>query len=98
MKRLLPATLLASILLLSACTASQPTNNEIKEIVYGIYFHDANVLSKTRCEMADETVNVWLVEYRLKSSDYPAHLLLMEEDSGNWTLFMGSAIPGQCPE
>jgi hypothetical protein len=98
MKRLLPATIIVSILLLSACTASQPSNKEIKAIVYGIYFQDANILSKTRCEMADETDNVWLVEYRLKSSDYPAPLLLTEEDSGNWTLFMGSAIPGQCPE
>ena len=97
MKRLLTILFLTSMLLLSACSVSRPTNKEIKEIVYGIYFQDASVLSKTRCSMESETENVWLVEYRLKSSDHPAHILLAEESSGGWTQYMGSAIPGQCP-
>jgi len=88
--------------LLPGCSQDAPSNNEIKEIVYGVYFVDASILEKAACEInasmaAEGHSNVWLVRFLQENSDMPNSFVITESPEGVWNLFTGSYIKGQCP-
>ena len=77
------------VVLLTACSGG-PSNEEAKEIIYGVYFKDATIVDKSQCEITPSIeeegyTNVWLVRYRFDGSFEEYGMTLAKVD-GAWQL------------
>ena len=89
-------------LLLVGCSSGGPSNAEAKEVIYGVYLSDANIIKKQQCELTDAMksdghTNVWLVLYKLEGSDRESGIILSEADSDEypWQTYM--PMTTSCP-
>jgi len=103
MKKNICLAIAVCLILLTGCSSSTPSNREIKEIVYALYFREASVLDKEACEVSESMAsaghaNVWLVKYRLVSSDKPNSIAITENSTGDWEIYTGSYQKGRCPQ
>lgn len=94
--------LLLVVVLLVACNGDKkgPSDKRAKEVLYGLYFRDAKIVKKTRCELTDRMeqdgqTEVWLVEYRFEGADDEDGLLLTKEGD-EWQSYMFGKE--SCPE
>jgi hypothetical protein len=94
--------LLLVVVLLVACNGNKegPSDKRVKEIIYGMYFIDAAIVEKTKCELTswmeeDGQTEVWLVRYQFEGHNNTNGMLLTKEDD-EWQTYM----PGvdSCPE
>ena len=103
MKKNVCLVIAVCLILLAGCSSSAPSNSEIKEIVYALYFREASMLDKESCEVSDSMAsaghtNVWLVKYRLASSDKPNSIAITENSTGDWEIYVESYQKDRCPQ
>ena len=88
--------------LLAGCSGGGLSNAEAKEVIYGVYFQDASIIQKQKCEltpqMKDEGVSeVWLVRYRFTKSGTEGGMLLTPGDTEEYPWVPYQAMIEKCP-
>jgi hypothetical protein len=102
MRNKLLVSLLLVVVLLAACNGGDeegPSDKRSEEILYGMYFRDASIVGKEKCELTtwmeeDGQTEVWLVEYQFEGSNDTHRFLLTKEDD-EWQSYLSL---DSCPE
>ena len=96
-------TISIMVMLLTGCSSGGPTNNEAKEVIYGVYFLQASIIEKQHCDPIPSWLeeqgyrNVWLVRYRFIDSGNTGGMLLAESDSEEYPWDIAGSMVESCP-
>jgi hypothetical protein len=69
--------------LLAACNVDKPSEEQVEEVIYGVYYRDAEILKMDQCELIPALVdqghtNIWYIKYRFVGSDTKSGMLITE--------------------
>ena len=89
-----------ALLILSGCSSGAPSNKDIKELIYGVYFKDAAIISKEVCEYSPRSENsaLWLVYFIYKGDNRPYGYLIEISSDGTLSPFNMPISNATCPK
>ena len=101
MRKLYLILLLSIIVALVGCSGENgPSDKVAKEIVYGLYLADVDIVKKDSCELTARLedqghTNVWFIRYRFEKSGNMGGVLITKVDGG-WQPYL--IMQDGCPE